>query len=61
MLLSFRAAEIIYSLAKSQFVALPKGLGDKLTQARQNLGLFQHHDAITGTSKNVVVVDYAIK
>ena len=59
--LPFRAAEIIYSLAVSQSVVLPTGLDDKLTRARRSLGLFQHHDGITGTAKNHVVEDYGGK
>ncbi|XP_053220278.1 alpha-mannosidase 2x isoform X1 [Podarcis raffonei] len=62
-----RGAEILYSLALSH--ARHAGMDSKyplsdyamLTDARRNLGLFQHHDAITGTAKEAVVVDYGVR
>ena len=63
-----RSAEIIYSLAKMANQSKldhnfdnSKQLYLKLSNARNNLGLFQHHDGITGTSKTYVVRDYETK
>ncbi|XP_030619859.1 alpha-mannosidase 2x isoform X3 [Delphinapterus leucas] len=62
-----RGAEILYSLAVAH--ARRSGVASQyplsnfalLTEARRTLGLFQHHDAITGTAKEAVVVDYGIR
>uniref|UniRef100_A0A493TQA9 Alpha-mannosidase n=1 Tax=Anas platyrhynchos platyrhynchos TaxID=8840 RepID=A0A493TQA9_ANAPP len=62
-----RGAEILYSLALAH--ARRAGADSRyplsdyalLTNARRNLGLFQHHDAITGTAKEAVVVDYGVR
>jgi len=59
-----RAAEILFTLAKahakgSNALKFPASeFFPKLTQARRDLGLFQHHDGITGTAKDHVVIDY---
>uniref|UniRef100_A0A671Q516 Alpha-mannosidase n=1 Tax=Sinocyclocheilus anshuiensis TaxID=1608454 RepID=A0A671Q516_9TELE len=63
-----RAAEVLYSLtlANIQKYGQPNDYPavdnyKLLTEARRNLGLFQHHDAITGTGKDWVVVDYGTR
>ncbi|KAM9854980.1 alpha-mannosidase 2x [Aulostomus maculatus] len=62
-----RGAEILYSLAVAN--ARHAGMEGRypvsdyalLVDARRSIGLFQHHDAITGTAKENVVIDYGTK
>lgn len=62
-----RGAEILYSLAVSN--ARHAGMDGRypvsdyglLVDARRSVALFQHHDAITGTAKENVVIDYGTK
>lgn len=62
-----RGAEILYSLALAH--ARRAGADGRyplsdyslLSNARRNLGLFQHHDAIAGTAKEAVAVDYGVR
>ncbi|XP_072528782.1 alpha-mannosidase 2 [Salminus brasiliensis] len=63
-----RAAEILYSLVLANTLKNDKPSDypaeenyKLLTGARRNLGLFQHHDAIAGTGKDWVVVDYGTR
>ena len=63
-----RAGEIIFSVAwaEMEYVGADKNeMAVKcmtgLVQGRKALSLFQHHDGITGTAKNHVMVDYGKK
>lgn len=64
---NLRSAEILYTVAlnvakrSGQDIKLFETYFEKLVKARRHLGLFQHHDAITGTSKSFVMKDYALK
>ncbi|CAG9782034.1 unnamed protein product [Diatraea saccharalis] len=67
-----RTSEILFTLVSNyikqshdhRLVSTEKRLEksyEQLINARRNLGLFQHHDAITGTSKATVMYDYGTK
>lgn len=53
-----RSAEMLHSWSKWDTDA---GLDQLLTSARREHSLFQHHDGITGTAKDHVVVDYTTR
>lgn len=66
---NLRCAEILFTIALNH-AKQHKNLNalriyeknyEKMTVARRNLGLFQHHDAITGTSKAAVMRDYGFR
>lgn len=61
-----RASEILYTFARFVIQRFPNSqlnetirlLDDRLTESRRALGLFQHHDGVTGTAKSHVAADY---
>ncbi|CAF4659943.1 unnamed protein product, partial [Rotaria socialis] len=62
------AAEVLFSVAHAAVLQgkissyFPKDdLFTKLIISRRNLGIFQHHDAVTGTAREQVVNDYGEK
>uniref|UniRef100_A0A7N0ZZ82 Alpha-mannosidase n=1 Tax=Kalanchoe fedtschenkoi TaxID=63787 RepID=A0A7N0ZZ82_KALFE len=63
---TLRATEMLMALLlgscqRSQCEKLPLSFSYKLTAARRNLALFQHHDGVTGTAKDHVVRDYGTR
>ncbi|CAI5451571.1 unnamed protein product [Caenorhabditis angaria] len=57
-----RSAEIAFSLANiEEGGMMEKPIFEKLQRARRALALFQHHDGVTGTAKDHVVLDYGRK
>ncbi|XP_014830904.1 PREDICTED: alpha-mannosidase 2-like [Poecilia mexicana] len=69
---TLRATEIFYTLTLAEMRRF-RGDGrlvegfpahehyQRLTEGRRSLGLFQHHDAVTGTARDPVVIDYGTR
>ncbi|CAD6193239.1 unnamed protein product [Caenorhabditis auriculariae] len=57
-----RSAEIVFTLSSiEEEGAVDQKVFNRLILARRALSLFQHHDGVTGTAKDEVVVDYGNK
>jgi len=63
-----RGAEVSFSLAWAEMeyigadkIDVAKECMAKLVYARNTIGLFQHHDGVTGTAKDHVMLDYGEK
>ncbi len=54
-----QVGEVLASLAKSHGRSLEQDWFSKISRARRNIALFQHHDGVTGTARVAVVQDYA--
>ncbi len=70
--LSDRATEILFSLTLAEMRRFrgnsrldadfpAREHFQRLTVGRRSLALFQHHDAVTGTARDPVVVDYGTR
>ncbi|MFH4982270.1 hypothetical protein AB6A40_008979 [Gnathostoma spinigerum] len=55
-----RSAELLYSFSSVSSKWMSNYF-DLLVEARRHVSLFQHHDGVTGTAKDAVVVDYGKK
>ncbi|XP_004364269.2 mannosidase 2 [Capsaspora owczarzaki ATCC 30864] len=65
---TLRSAEIMLSVARAEALTLGVSIAPFLqtmypavVTARRNLGLYQHHDGVTGTAKDEVVIDYGAR
>lgn len=63
---TLRATEMMVALTlgccrRAHCEKFAMGFSYKLTAARRNLALFQHHDGVTGTAKDHVVTDYGTR
>jgi alpha-mannosidase II len=63
LIICCRFAEILYSwsvgVTNTALSTFPVDVVyNRLTNARRQLALFQHHDGITGTAKDATVIDY---